>query len=93
MPFVAVELAVKVRVDVTFPSVNVTLAGSNVAVTPEGSWVQLSDTAPEKPDEGIVTVVVPVPPCLMISAAGLLVIGVPPESSIVIGMENVLYPP
>ena len=47
MPFVAVELAVKVRVDVTFPSVKVTLAGSNVAVTPEGSCSQLSDTAPK----------------------------------------------
>ena len=65
MPFVAVELAVRVSCDVTFPSVKVTLAGSNVAVTPEGNCVQLKDTAPEKPAEGIVTVVVPVLPCLI----------------------------
>ena len=73
MPFAAVELTVRLRVDDAFPpAVSVTLAGLKVAVTPEGNCIQFRDTAPAKSfREVTVTVTVPLLPCLMITAFGL----------------------
>ena len=72
VPVVAVPDALKVRVEVTLPLAGgVTGLGENAAVTPLGNPEALSVVAALKPLRLLMVIVlVPFPPCVMVSEEG-----------------------